>query len=76
MCGCFCLQFISKSESQQGSILRLFLAPGRGCTENRGVLVAQALLELTAKLVDKQTIWLFVKLHKLTACWLAGKSGY
>ena len=32
------------------------------CTKNRGLLVAQAVLELEAKMFNKQTIWLFVKM--------------
>lgn len=44
----------------------VWFAPGRDCTENTGLLVAQALLGLTAKLVQQanylQTSWLFVRM--------------
>ena len=43
----------SKSENKQGSTLAIFWAPGRDCTENRGLLVALALLEVRAKLVEQ-----------------------
>ena len=39
------------SQSQKVSKAALVLASGRDCTEDRGLLVAQALLELTARLV-------------------------
>jgi len=56
---------VKKSKSQIATTPANFLAPASDCTENRGLLVAQALLQLTAKLAQQanslssvKTLWL------------------
>ena len=49
-----------------------FFAPGRDCTENRGLLVAQSLLELRAKLVQQASYLVFCEnavADSILACW-------
>ena len=63
---------MSKSESQQGNTLAMLSATGRDCTENKVLLVAQALLELIAKLVQQANYLAFcesIVAHSLLACW-------
>jgi len=48
-CLCLCLP----SKSQIATTLAIFLPLASDCTENRGLLVAQALLQLTAKLAQQ-----------------------
>ena len=57
----------SKSKSQIATTLANFLAPASDCTENRGLLVAQALLQLTAKLAQQPNSLSSVKMLWLTA---------
>jgi len=49
-CLCLCLPSKSKSKSQMVTTLAIFLAAASDCIENRGLLAAQTLLQLTAKL--------------------------
>ncbi len=66
-CLCLCLPSKSKSKSQIATTLANFLAPASDCTENRGLLVAQALLQLTAKLAQQANSLSSVKMLWLTA---------
>ena len=50
LCLCLCLQ---TQTSQEAPTLATFSAFASDCTESRGLLVAQALLQLTAKLVQQ-----------------------
>ena len=55
-----------------GSTLAVFVAPGRDCTENRGLLVVQSLLELRAKLDQQASYLAFCEnavAHSILACW-------
>ena len=68
-CVCHCLQSKSKSVRQQPGI---FFAPGRDCTENRGLLVAQSLLELRAKLGQQASCLAFCEnavAYSILVCW-------
>ena len=77
---CICLP--SKSKSQIATTLAMFLVPASGCTENRGLLVAQALLQVTAKVAPQQTPCLLCKCSAenvpswLTAHCFALQTGY
>jgi len=53
--------------SQIVTTLANFLAPASDCSENRGLLVAQALLQLTAKLAQQANFLSSVKMLWLTA---------
>jgi len=66
----------SKSKSQIATTLANFLAPASDCTENRGLLVAQALLQLTAKLAQQANSLSSVKMLWLTAHCFAAQTGY
>jgi len=66
----------SKSKSQTATTLANFLAPASDCTENRGLLVAQALLQLTAKLAQQANSLSSVKMLWLTAHCFAAQTGY
>jgi len=66
----------SKSRSQIATTLANFLAPASDCTENRGLLVAQALLQLTAKLAQQANSLSSVKMLWLTAHCFAAQTGY
>ena len=66
LCLCLCLPSKSKSKSQIATTLANFLAPASDCTENRGLLVAQALLQLTAKLAQQANSLSSVKMLWLT----------
>jgi len=57
----------SKSKSQIATTPANFLAPASDCTENRGLLVAQALLQLTAKRAQQANSLSSVKMLWLTA---------
>ena len=57
----------SKSKSQIATTLAIFLAAASDCTENRGLLAAQALLQLTAKLAQQANSLSSVKMLWLTA---------
>ena len=70
----FCLP--SKSKSQIATTLANFLAPASDCTENRGLLVAQALLQLTAKLAQQANSLSSVKMLWLTAHCFAAQTTY
>jgi len=59
-CLCLCL-------SQIAITLAIFLAAASDCTENRGLLAAQALLQLTAKLAQQANSLSSVKMLWLTA---------
>ena len=69
LCLCLCLpsKSKSKSKSQIATTLANFLAPASDCTENRGLLAAQALLQLTAKLAQQANSLSSVKMLWLTA---------
>jgi len=67
LCLCLCLCLPSKSKSQIATTLANFLAAASDCTENRGLLVAQALLQLTAKLAQQANSLSSVKMLWLTA---------
>ena len=73
--GAYVLVFVficSLSQSQSGSTLAVVFALGSDCTENRGLLIAQALLELTAKLVQQARCMAFCEYalaHSMLACW-------
>jgi len=58
---------LSKSKSQIATALAIFLAAASDCTENRGLLAAQALLQLTAKLAQQANSLSSVKMLWLTA---------
>ncbi len=73
---CLCLCLPSKSKSQIATTLAYFLAPASDCTENRGLLVAQALLQLTAKLAQQANSLSSVKMLWLTAHCFAAQTGY
>jgi len=64
------------SQSQIATTLGNFLAPASDCTENRGLLVAQALLQLTAKLAQQANSLSSVKMLWLTAHFFAAQNGY
>ena len=49
-----------KVKSQEASTLAIFLALATGSTENRGLLVAQALLQVTAKLARQANFITFL----------------
>jgi len=66
----------AKSKSQTATTLASFLAPASDCTENRGLLVAQALLQLTAKLAQQANSLSSVKLLWLPARCFAAQTGY
>jgi len=70
----FCLP--SKSKSQIATTLANFLARASDCTENRGLLVAQALLQLTAKLAQQANSLSSVKMLWLTAHCFAAQTTY
>ncbi len=72
---CLCLCLPSKSKSQIATTLANFLAPASDCTENRGLLVAQALLQLTAKLAQQENSLSSVKMLWLTAHCFAAQTG-
>ncbi len=74
-CLCLCL-FKSKSKSQIATTLAISLALASDCTENRGLLVAQALLQVTAKLAQQANSLSFVKMLWLTAHCFASQTGY
>ncbi len=76
LCLCLCLPSKSKSKSQIATTLANFLAPASDCTENRGLLVAQALLQLTAKLAQQANSLSSVKMLWLTAHCFAAQTGY
>ena len=57
----------SKSKSQIATTLAIFLAAASDCIENRGLLAAQALLQLTAKLAQQANSLSSVKMLWLTA---------
>jgi len=63
-------------QSQIATTLANFLAPASDCTENRGLLVAQALLQLTAKLAQQANSLSSVKMLWLTAHCYAAQTGY
>ncbi len=73
--GVDCLCLPSKSKSQIATTLANFLAPASDSTENRGLLVAQALLQLTAKLAQQANSLSSVKMLWLTAHCFAAQSG-
>ena len=75
-CLCLCLPSKSRSKSQIATTLANFLAPASDCTENRGLLVAQALLQLTAKLAQQPNSLSSVKMLWLTAHCFAAQTGY
>jgi len=75
-CLCLCLPSKSRSKSQIATTLANFLAPASDCTENRGLLVAQALLQLTAKLAQQANSLSSVKMLWLTAHCFAAETGY
>ncbi len=58
---------LSKSKSQIATTLANFLAPAGDCTQRRGLLVAQALLQLTAKLAQQANSLSSVNVPLLTA---------
>jgi len=64
------------NQSQIASTLANFLAPASDCTENKGLLVAQALLQLTAKLAQQANSLSSVKMLWLTAHSFAAHTGY
>ncbi|DBA69816.1 TPA: hypothetical protein ACH3X2_012535 [Trebouxia sp. C0005] len=63
----------SKSNSQIATALAIFWALASDCTGNRGLLVAQALLQVIAKLAQQAN---FVKMLWLTAHCFASQTGY
>ncbi len=67
---------LSKSKSQIATTLAIFLTPASDCTENRGLLVAQALLQLTARLAQQANSLCSVKMLWLTAHCFASQTGY
>ncbi len=66
-CLCLCLPSKSKSKGQIATTLAVFLAAASDCTENSGLLAAQALLQLTAKLAQQANSLSSVKMLWLTA---------
>ncbi len=72
-CLCLCLP---SSQSQIATTLANFLAPASDCTENRGLLVAQALLQLTAKLAQQADSLSSVTMLWLTAHCFAAQTGH
>ena len=78
LCLCLCLpsKSKSKSKSQIATTLANFLAPASDCTENRGLLVAQALLQLTGKLAQQANSLSSVNMLWLTAHCCAAQTGY
>jgi len=75
-CLCLCLCLPSKSKSQIATTLAIFLALASDCTENRGLLVAQALLQVTAKLAQQANSLFLVKMLWLTAHCFDSQTGY
>ncbi len=73
--GVECLLSKSKSRSQIATTLAHFWALASDCTENRGLLVAQALLQVTAKLAQQANSLSFVKIFWLTAHCFASQPG-
>ena len=63
------------SQSQIATTLANFLALASDCTENRGLLVARALLQLTAKLAQQANSLSSVKMLWLTAHCFASQTG-
>ena len=64
LCLCHCLQSAvcslqSKSKSQTATTLVKFCPLASDCTENRGLLIAQALLQVTAKLAQQANFLTF-----------------
>ena len=67
LCCCLSLCLLSKSKSQIATTLAHFLAPAGDCTPRRGLLVAQALLQLTAGLAQQANSLSSVDMPLLTA---------
>ncbi len=72
-CVCLCLPSKWISKSQTATTLAFFLAD---CTENRGLLVAQALFQLTAMLAQQASSLSSVKMLWLTAHCFVSQTGY
>ena len=76
----FVLVFVCRLSQSQNvkwqPLWQVFWTPASDCTENRGLLVAQALLQLTAKLAQQANSVCSVKMLWLTAHCFASQTGY
>ena len=69
--GAYVVVFVKSQKVSKAAPWQLFPL-GSDCTDNRGLLVAQALLELTAKLVQQARCMAFCEnalAHSMLACW-------
>ena len=73
---CVCLPSKSELKSQTITTLANFVATAGDCTASRGLLVAQALLQLTAKLAQQADSLPPVNMPWHTAHCIASQTGY